>query len=503
MSNQRRNQLIEIVRHFTVIVFKVFPWLKWHHIAALARMRLIPKIINHYFFAAAFAGRHLSFFDGLIDTKQAALSDVSFYWKIEFKHFRGLPLHDPSELQRLEQILAKTNYAYSKKFYEIAINNFFMTANVQALLKLLDMNNGVVLETLSKAQIVGIYKFLLNSGKYNDWRDVSDILKMDDKAPELQIALLDIAPITKSQETGWRGVFQAIQERQKNSAQCDQIAEVLRKTDALCEKRLDLIDIRSKPTQLADFHSLIMRALKSKSKFGLIRLGDGEAYAFYAPETDERTASHALRERHWWGKTLSLNQRADIAGKVQIAIQHADIVGLPSAYRFARDIDLTGDDLMAERKTRDLVTVLSALYDQRHHLAAKAFVEDRINNHGFKQNAMAKLAEASTKTLIVSCWQKEQLMHIFPENTEYLVIPGQMKVYDGAADGSRLCDTYEDVANQIAQRASSGTLVLISAGIIGKIFVHRSIECGAVALDVGSTLDYMAGRLTRDPADAT
>jgi hypothetical protein len=42
---------------------------------------------------------------------------------------------------------------------------------------------------------------------------------------------------------------------------------------------------------------------------------------------------------------------------------------------------------------------------------------------------------------------------------------------------------------------------LVGAGIVGKIFAHEAKMCGAVALDVGSLLDYMMERKTRTIAD--
>jgi hypothetical protein len=61
----------------------------------------------------------------------------------------------------------------------------------------------------------------------------------------------------------------------------------------------------------------------------------------------------------------------------------------------------------------------------------------------------------------------------------------------------------EDVA-QSAIATGVATLVLIGAGIFGKIYCAAAKRSGGVALDMGSAFDILAGKLTRpansDPA---
>jgi hypothetical protein len=62
--------------------------------------------------------------------------------------------------------------------------------------------------------------------------------------------------------------------------------------------------------------------------------------------------------------------------------------------------------------------------------------------------------------------------------------------------------SYREIAAEVRAHSEPGTLVLVGAGIVGKIFIGEAKRAGAVALDVGSLLDYMAGYPTRPLADA-
>jgi hypothetical protein len=64
-------------------------------------------------------------------------------------------------------------------------------------------------------------------------------------------------------------------------------------------------------------------------------------------------------------------------------------------------------------------------------------------------------------------------------------------------EAAPLCEIYPEIVERVRASSRPGTLVLVGAGIIGKILVDEARQCGAVALDVGSLLDYVAGVKSR------
>jgi hypothetical protein len=64
-----------------------------------------------------------------------------------------------------------------------------------------------------------------------------------------------------------------------------------------------------------------------------------------------------------------------------------------------------------------------------------------------------------------------------------------------------LFETYTETIENIRALSAPGVLCLVGGGLIGKIFIDAAKQEGAVALDVGSVMDYFAGRATRNIAD--
>ncbi|MCY1230409.1 hypothetical protein D9M72_428200 [compost metagenome] len=48
---------------------------------------------------------------------------------------------------------------------------------------------------------------------------------------------------------------------------------------------------------------------------------------------------------------------------------------------------------------------------------------------------------------------------------------------------------YEAINEEVRRKTSPGTLVLVAAGLAGKVFIGTAKEAGGVALDLGSVMD--------------
>ena len=106
---------------------------------------------------------------------------------------------------------------------------------------------------------------------------------------------------------------------------------------------------------------------------------------------------------------------------------------------------------------------------------------------------MFELAGIAESVVLVSSWP--HLSSRFPSGTkiETIAVPPTAEI--------KVFDTYPAIVEQVRASSKPGTLVLVGAGIVGKIFAHEAKMRGAVALDVGSLLDYMVERKTRTIAD--
>ncbi|KAA0972432.1 hypothetical protein FPY71_04900 [Aureimonas fodinaquatilis] len=269
----------------------------------------------------------------------------------------------------------------------------------------------------------------------------------------------------------------------------------------------DLMDIRFCQEKRKRLEEIIQHHLVSGTALSLIRLGDGEAYGFAPPAISgagraDFDADDRLREAIWWGKHPLPEQAERLRGLFQQAVNEADILAIPSIFRWFRDCGRMASGLAGTRARRGLIAVLNgvaALAQKPDRL----FTEERVHQFVFSEDFLEQLAKQARHVVVVTCWRQTQLKPAFLANAQMIAVSPHTKVRDGQSfeEMPPLFENYHTVISQIERVAQPGTLVLIAAGFIGKIFTHAARQQGAVALDIGACVDYMAGRKTRSISD--
>ncbi|WP_299567844.1 hypothetical protein, partial [uncultured Sulfitobacter sp.] len=255
--------------------------------------------------------------------------------------------------------------------------------------------------------------------------------------------------------------------------------------------RMTLMDLHLAP-QRDEFRGLLRASLENGRGFSCIRLSDGEGALF--PEAgycDE--ADLANRERHWWGTELPEEDRLRIRAEVHAALSEADVVGIPSIYRFVRDTAEKSKSLTSAIQGRGL---LSALHAVEEHVSATArFTEDKCNDRLFKEiNTITDLLPEGSRVTIVSSVRPEHLppgLRNLP-GLEHVALTthNNVKGNDIYVQGDRpLPFVYRDLMDEFDAKTGPGRLVLVAGGIVGKIFIGRARRRGAVAMDIGHVMD--------------
>ena len=96
--------------------------------------------------------------------------------------------------------------------------------------------------------------------------------------------------------------------------------------------------------------------------------------------------------------------------------------------------------------------------------------------------------------VLVTSWP--ELSSRFPSGSKIatIAVPSE--------DGDiKIFEVYPGIVERVSAASKPGTVVLVGSGIIAKIFADEARLAGAVALDVGSLMDYMKGSKTRTVAD--
>ena len=252
--------------------------------------------------------------------------------------------------------------------------------------------------------------------------------------------------------------------------------------------------LRFSPAERQEFISYIKSQLVYEFSFSFLRLSDGEGYIF--SDCDFTHNDSLNRERHWWGYELDHASRTDIRTRVLCAVQAAHCVGVPSVFRMARELSPKISSLRESIQLRGLVTVLTGCFDFLSHNkhSCSLITEEKANQVLFSDpKALVELCKFSKQVVVISsvekhifeyCLQIDEIQHIcIPSHFRTSVKPGYCK------DNAKLPDLVQKIIDDIRLTVRPGFLVLVAAGVIGKIFVHESMLAGGVALDIGECAD--------------
>jgi tetratricopeptide (TPR) repeat protein len=254
----------------------------------------------------------------------------------------------------------------------------------------------------------------------------------------------------------------------------------------------------------------IRTCLASRTPYSLIRIDDGEGNAVpYRSELSQFAEADAMeRERVWWGRPLDARHRAVLNARVLNAMRSADALGIPTFSRILRDIRLDGPESFTQSRTgRGITAVLDALDPDGPLRAARA--TGRMLTSAYLQHDLVKwglyrrLFEGAGDIVAVSCHSglPQAMRSLFGANVaRNILIPprhASLAAFGLREMGPRILPEVLDDLIAELDGDLRGRLVLVGAGYAGKCIVQAARDRGAVALDLGSVLDYWLGIATR------
>ena len=253
-------------------------------------------------------------------------------------------------------------------------------------------------------------------------------------------------------------------------------------------------------------------ALQKRNPFSLIRLGDGEGNILGCIDP----ALDSLREVKWFnaifryqtGKALGPNECTDVAKMLEIAALDSDILGirlfvrghLPEwpygpTFEWAKNAIERGDLRGALGMLRSLDQIDRWIESSALHntLLTDAWVYIPLMYH------LDRIINAASRVVVVSC--RREIFGVFAKrysikSVEFLPVP----IEPSRAKTAEIEVHYPDVFDEVLRsmnRDMIGTLVLVGAGILGKIYCHAAKQSGAVAIDIGSGFDILSGIRSR------
>jgi len=275
---------------------------------------------------------------------------------------------------------------------------------------------------------------------------------------------------------------------------------IIQPLGTLTKDERNLMDIRFSPQQRSTLQQIIKSSVVDESPLSLLRLGDGEAYPYPAPHVEgiepavfEKDNTNFELSRTHWGIRPPDSAREDVITRFRQAVARCDVLGFPAVYRIIRNMTRPHSRYGERRNQRSFIRILSAL-GNAIPLGQKVFTEERCHRirGAIDEPFLIELATLARSTVLVSSWP--EIRSKFPRSSLVIPVP---------SSGKELFKSYPGIIERVREASGPGTIVFVGAGFIGKILADEARQAGAVALDVGSLMDYMVGHKTRTIADLT
>jgi hypothetical protein len=475
---------------------------------------LEPRTL-HEWLSFLFAKRRIGTLESILSKEIPELEILTTFHRIRLQHYRGLV--EPGNDQLVERIRHHSvapHFLHSQAL-NLALAQYVLTKNHVHIMSAMDTATPIERQGVPRATLMAIINILITE---NLQEKAAGYLteRIENTTIGKKLYFADVinklgdeftGPINLPDLADWRSLLAVMRAeiRDLSAEKKEEYDRYWFSPLELIPSDSDFLDVRYSLTSRNRLEDFILSACSERRSMSLIRLGDGEAYCYDAvplSSVDDTVFEddNETRELHWWGQNPGLVVRGEIKKRVRQAIAHADVLGVPGVHRLIRDCADFSSEIGSDRGRRGLAVVLNAVGTEIP-IHGKKFTEERVHHVVFTSNYLKRLCGIAARVVVVSCWQREQFDIPWLSGAEFIKISPHTKVRDDSIEAP-LFLSYEDVNEQItAAIREPGTLALIGAGLIGKIFVDTARQRGAVALDVGAVLDSMVGRKTRRADD--
>ncbi len=265
----------------------------------------------------------------------------------------------------------------------------------------------------------------------------------------------------------------------------------------------------------------VRSAVSAREPFSLIRLGDGEAIALSYGEDSWLQDLRYLHD-HWGDERVPLSAVAEVKADLDDALRGADLIGirndiigvsvppdlLQQPGQVIRDYVVSTFPLRPEEieaigatdayRSTLLPRRLVLLHDVLSRIEwseGQRFCSQWIHWDLLTSGALDEMLEGMDHVGLVTSRPAlaDTVAGRFGVRTRAVAVPDKFKDVSGA--GHHVPDRYRTMRSSLD--FPEGTLVLVGAGIPGKVYCQWLKESGCIAVDIGSVFDVWVGRASR------
>ena len=234
-----------------------------------------------------------------------------------------------------------------------------------------------------------------------------------------------------------------------------------------------------------DFISIVSEHLKSKKPFSFIRINHCEnrllGYDFSFPK-EEVDITYAIQ----FGENLSSKDTNYISSRIKEAVKNSTIIGVP------KDSNFSSNKLrFLESTTKVHLYSLSLINKQ-------LFTNVNIHYALGQELKFKTLLQSAEKIIAITCRDISILEKSINREIYKIQIPAEHRFKgDQTTISPHYPDAFIRIEQEIEKHVSPGVIVLVGAGILGKIYCDTILQNGGIAIDVGSLMDAIENIPTR------
>lgn len=477
----------------------------------LGRNGLLSDGQFNHFLSTSLNARELQLMDEVLADPSLGSPELKLLFSARLALFRGLPF-DGTKMEPLLQ--SNNRFLPRLTVMNTMIEALVRAGNIDALTSLFQSKGSLVLTTAREPSILGVVRLLMTRRELQPIArkiliEFLERINIRRRFYFLEVCY-ELIPEKLShfcipQRTSWRSVLEEFRIKGSGAPRWNEFdAQCLQPLKRIPSGDQDLMDVRIDAMSAKKLFCHLLAHVEQQRPCSFIRLGDGESYAY--PQLGASLGGNEAfildcekRERTWWRCNLDEVRREEIQSAVRGAVMGADILGVPSIYRLIRDFAAEGI-LVESAAQRGLAIILSAIGGEIP-IGQRIFTEERAHQVVLTSDNIRALIAHAKRTVIVSCWSADQLADLGNNFSVVQIAPHSKVAHASSANLESLPFNYNSVLREIDETVRLGDLVLVGAGVIGKIFISAARAKGAIALDVGAMLDYVAGYKTRSIAD--
>lgn len=249
----------------------------------------------------------------------------------------------------------------------------------------------------------------------------------------------------------------------------------------------------------------ITDAVDGGSSFSLLRLGDGEgAMLPYRPQLQTFRATDLVENsKTWWGQDGS--PTPELAEELEQAICAADVIGIPDLDRATRIFYQTARTafLANGRNMRGLLAAADFVATNCASVAwTTCHVHQSLAFWGLWDLILPRLGQLDLITCHGQLGDVLARAHGVHIGRTHRIPPERKYAAAFAGDnGEQHFPAVFEHLRGVLSETPPGRTVLVSAGMLGKIYCHWIKQAGGIAIDIGSAADHWCGYGTRGIAD--